>query len=221
MNRLTQRFDELLQEIDGIIAGAQTKRDPLNATTVVFVDSEAFLSWKVKAANAIEKAAGPDAPQSQSFADAGKFGWAGNKSAAESQRAVVRAVRDDHDGGFLVSTRALARAEVFDTELDQAKELLSQGYSVPAAVIARTVLETAMRGLCEQYKVDPGNGKLDFMNAELVKKQVYSVVVQKNVTYMSGVGNSAAHGKHDQYKASDVQAMIDGVTRFLLDFPTA
>lgn len=219
MNRLTQRFDELLREIDDILQGAQWKADPLGGRPSEYVDSHRLLGWQVKAANAIEKAAGAKSPQATSFKDAGKANFVTNKSHAERQRAVVAAVGEDHDGGYLVSARALARSEVFDTELDQAKELLSQGYDLPAAIIARTVLETALRSLCDQHGVQPG--KLDFMNSALVKAQAYSVVVQKNVTFMSGVGNCAAHGKRDQFNASDVQAMIDGVARFLLDFPSA
>jgi hypothetical protein len=44
-------------------------------------------------------------------------------------------------------------------------------YYVAAAVIAGTVLETALRDLCQRNQ--EGLGTLDRMNAELAKKGVY------------------------------------------------
>jgi len=219
MNRLTRRFDELMQEIDGIIRSAKNQPDPLSGRLSEYVDSHAYLTWQVKAGNAIDKAAGSDSPQARRFEEAGKSGWASNKQQAERQRAVLTAVLADYDGGYLAPARSLARAEVFDTELELAKELLDQGYDLPAAIVARTVLETALRGLCDQHGVN--YGKLDLMNSGLAKAQAYSVLVQKKVTALSDVGNSAAHGKRDKFKASDVEEMIDGVTKFVMDFPVA
>lgn len=219
MNRLTRRFDELIQEIDRILRTAQTRPDPLSGRLAEYVDSHAYLAWQVNAANAIDKAAGVDSPQARRFEEAGKSGWDSNKQQAEKQKAVLTAVRADHDGGYLTSARSLARAEVFDTELELAKELLNQGYDLPAAIVARTVLETALRGLCDQHGVS--YGKLDLMNSALAKVQAYSGLVQKKITALADVGNSAAHGKREKFKASDVEEMIEGVSKFVMDFPVA
>lgn len=219
MNKLTQRFDALLLEVDNILENVHGQHDPISGHVEVHVDAIDLLAWQVKAANAIEKAAGPGSPQAASFKAAGNVNFVTNKTHAERQRAVVAAVRDDYDGGFLLPARSLARAEVFDTELELAKELLQQGYDLPAAIVARTVLETALRGLCDQFGIS--HGKLDTMNSALAKAQAYSVLVQKKVTAMSDVGNSAAHGKRDKFNAADVEELISGVERFLLDFPSS
>jgi hypothetical protein len=55
-------------------------------------------------------------------------------------KAVFDTAREDFEGGYLISFRNLVQAEVFESELDQAKELQSAGYKVAAAVIAGVIL---------------------------------------------------------------------------------
>jgi hypothetical protein len=45
------------------------------------------------------------------------------------------------------------------------------------------------------------------------------VLVQKQITWLSGIGNDAAHGH--PVKNADVEAMIAEVRRFVTDHPTA
>jgi hypothetical protein len=128
--------------------------------------------------------------------------------------AVFSAAREDFDGGYLTSIRSLVQAELFDSELDQSKELLKSGYKVPAAVIAGTVLETALRELCDRNNNIP-HGKLDKMNADLARAGVYNANQLKRITAIAGIRNSAAHGKPDQFTDDDVEGMIEDVERFL------
>ena len=220
MNLLSKRFTELLAEAD-IILGAHTMAySEWRQKHVPQIDENKSLGWRLKATNAIEKTAGVDSTHSRQFKKAGTVhGYETEFDILKRQRAVLEAVKDDHDGGFLSSARSLARAEVFDTELEVATELLQQGYKLASAVIARTVLETTLRGLCDMHGVPLG--KLDTMNAALVKQQVYSVMVQKKVTWLSDIGNSAAHGKPEKFSEEDVADMMTAVERFVADFPNA
>jgi hypothetical protein len=69
------------------------------------------------------------------------------------------------------------QAEVFESELDQSKELQSASYKVAAAAIAGVVLETTLRQLCTDRGIT--FGKLDKMNADLAKSGVYTVLYKK------------------------------------------
>lgn len=219
MNLLSKRFTELLNEADVILASHKMEYSEFFQKQRPQVDGNKFLGWQLKATNAIEKTAGIDSAHARQFAEAGKHDFDTNFDLLQRQRAVLEAVKDDHDGGYLSSARSLARAEVFDTELELAQELLRQGYKLPSAVVARTVLETALRGLCDLHGLPVG--KLDVMNASLTKQQVYSVMVQKKVTWLADIGNSAAHAKPEKFSEQDVAEMIDGVTKFIADFPSA
>jgi hypothetical protein len=128
-------------------------------------------------------------------------------------KAVFLALHEDFQGGYLHSLRNLVQAEVFDSELEQANELLNKGYKTAAAVIAGTVLETTLRELCCQQQI--ASSKLDKMNADLAKRNVYNANQAKRITAMAGVRNNAAHGKPNEFSDGDVKTMIDDVERFL------
>lgn len=130
-------------------------------------------------------------------------------------KAVFLAAREDFEGGYLSSVRTLVQAEVFDSELEQAEELLKGGYVTAAAVIAGVVLETALRELCDQASIP--YGKLDKMNVDLVKVGIYNKLVQKRITAHADIRNSAAHGKPEEFTEQDVSAMLQEVGKFLAD----
>jgi hypothetical protein len=178
-----------------------------------------LLKWKVKAKNLLEQVAGANSQHFKYFADAeSSSGFGTNFDALKSLKAVFLAAKEDCEGGGLVSARSLAQAEVFDTELEQAEELCASGYMVAAAVIAGTVLETALRAHCDVHGVP--YGKLDKMNADLAKAGIYDKNMQKRITALAGIRNSAAHGEGGSLKREDVAAMIGDVRRFLTDHPT-
>jgi len=131
-------------------------------------------------------------------------------------KAIFSAAKEDFHGGYLSSVRALVQAEVFDSELEQANELLSSGYCAAAAVIAGVFLETALRDLCDRNGIP--HGKLDKMNADLAKASVYNILNQKRITALADIRNSAAHGKPDTFTNQDVDSMIKDVNRFLSDY---
>lgn len=178
------------------------------------VDSEAFAEWKVKAKNLLSAACGKDSEHYVAFVKNEKSqGFSGSWSIYCGLRPIFRAAREDYEGGYIISVKALVQAEVFDAELDQASELLRAGYPLPAAVVAGVVLETSMRDLCDRTSIDIG--KLDKMNADLAKAGVYNKLQQKRITAIAGIRNSAAHGNTDEFEPEDVQSMISDIERFL------
>jgi hypothetical protein len=136
-----------------------------------------------------------------------------NFSGLKELKAVFLAAKEDYEGGYMNSFRNLVQAEVFDGELDQARELLSGGYSSAAAVVAGVVLETTLRQLCTDKGIPIG--KLDRMNTELAKAGTYNLLVQKRITALADIRNNAAHGHPEQFKENDVSDMISYVESFV------
>jgi hypothetical protein len=126
---------------------------------------------------------------------------------------ILNAAKEDFEGGYLSSIRNLVQAEVYDIELDQARELLSSKYKTAAAVIAGVVLETTLRQLCIDHGL--AAGKLDRMNADLAKKGCYNSLVQKRITALADLRNKAAHGHSEQFIESDVAEMINYIEGFV------
>jgi hypothetical protein len=109
---------------------------------------------------------------------------------------VLKAAKDDYENGYLFDTRQLIQAEVFDTFLDQAEYLCTNGYHAPAAVVGGSVLENGLRELCIRLGLPLApTPKLDTMNADLAKAGAYNLLTQKQITALADLRNKAAHGK--------------------------
>lgn len=214
MTRLHQkRFDELQAQATDIAATQQSKHSEYTGSYKE-IDAERLLAWTVKVKNLIANACGTDAEHYRAVVAADEpQSYEDNVAKFKRVRSVFLAAKEDFEGGYLLSMRALVQAEVFSTELDQARELLTAGYAAAAAVITGVVLETNLRELCTRHSLMAG--KLERMNADLVKAGAYNVLVQKKITAIAAIRNSAAHGNTSEFKPSDVAAMLADVERLL------
>lgn len=210
---LKKRFAELLSQADEVAATKQSKHSEY-VGLYEQVDPDLLLGWCVKARNLLASACGKDSEHFSSFVEAEKPGpYESNPTILSRLRAVFLAAKEDFEGGYLSSVRNLIQAEVFSTELEQARELLAAGYRVPSAVISGVVLETNLRALCEARDLTPG--KLDKMNADLAKAGQYNSLVQKRITALAAIRNSAAHGNSADFNDKDVLSMIEEVERLV------
>src|SRR6202142_4567009 len=147
IQKLSERFDQLSNEISSIDATRKTHHGDLGVS--ITVDDELLLTWKVKVKNLLVAACGNDSQHYQEFIEAEKItGWQSNHDAFKRMKAVFAAAMEDYKGGFLTSVKTLVQAEVFGSELEQAQELHSSGYKLASAVVAGVVRETALRDLC-------------------------------------------------------------------------
>lgn len=132
---------------------------------------------------------------------------------------VFESAYEDFKSDLLEDTKAIITAEIFTDFIEQAEYLLSEGYELPAAVLMRGVLEDSLRTLCKKAQIVLSEkSKLDWMNTELAKAEVYNTNVQKQVTAWAGIGNSAAHMKIDEFSETNVKNMISGVINFNATF---
>jgi hypothetical protein len=215
-NLLNKRFAELREQADEVM-GSEKIYNRVRETNDI--DSNTVLNWEIKAKSLIGQACGPDSEHAKAFESASEGGmYSTNLKNMKRMISVFDAAQEDFVGGYLKSTRSLVQAEVFGSELEQAAELLKSGYSVPAAVVAGTVLETCLRELCDRNGIQ--HGKLDKMNGDLTKAGAYNAIAQKRITYLAAVRNSAAHGKKNEFEQYDVAAMIDEIERFVSQYLT-
>lgn len=213
LKKLSYRFDQLYSEVPAIEATITHYRSDFGDYTKM--DDEAALTWKVKVKNLLVATCGKESQHYLEFLEAEKLGsYESSSDAFKRMKSVLNAAMDDYKNGYLTSIKNLIQADVFDSELEQAEELLSNGYKLAAAVIAGVVLETALRDLCLREGLSLG--KLDKMNADLAKADVYNKLQQKRITALADIRNSAAHGKSDEFSENDVTAMIRDIEQFLI-----
>ncbi|WP_409409504.1 hypothetical protein AAE485_03340 [Acidithiobacillus ferriphilus] len=210
-----QRFGELQQQLEHIESTRHKKRlEHLNNLEVDMVDSEALSEWKVKTKSLLINSCGVDSEHYKEFIKAEKPGVMDTTYEVLLRiRPIFKAAKEDYEGGYLTSVRSLVQAEVFDSVLEQASELLLSGYHTAAAVIAGVALETALRELCDRNTIK--HGMMNTMNDSLAKAGIYNKNQQKRITALAGIRNSAAHGKPDEFNSENVKSMIQEVEQFL------
>jgi hypothetical protein len=141
---------------------------------------------------------------------------------------VVKALRDDYAAGYMKTIRQEINADLFSDFLEMATYLLTEErLKQPAAVLAGGVLEEHIRKLCELSGIRCSTGedpsarpkRLDALNSELGKANVYGKNDQKQITAWCGIRNSAAHAHYGEFDERQVSAMIDGIRNFIVRFP--
>ncbi|PKG46962.1 MULTISPECIES: DUF4145 domain-containing protein [Halomonadaceae] len=211
--KISKRFIELEAQAEKVAATHKTSHSEMFGRSDN-VDSDVFLEWRVKVKNLMVKVGGENSEHYKEFSKAEEdSSWSGSLTKFKALKAVFLATKEDFDGGYLSSYKAIVQAEVFDTELEQAYELLKSGYYVAAAVIGGVVLETALRELCDREGI--AHGKMDKMNADLTKAGTYTKIVQKHITAFAGIRNSAAHGNTEEFSKSDVEKMLTSIEQFI------
>ncbi len=132
---------------------------------------------------------------------------------------VLEAAQRDFEAGILFDMRALITAEVLGDFIEQSEALLKAGYHVPAASLAGAVLEDTLRKLYEKHSVTiPASSKIDGLNVELARADVYDKLVQKRITALADIRNNADHGHFDKFTKSDVEDMVKWVRSFSADY---
>jgi hypothetical protein len=148
----------------------------------------------------------------------------------EKALAELVGVRESFERGFLDDLVVKIESEIAADYMGQAENLLRTGLHgkydhVPAAVLAGAVLERALRMLCQQQEppiageTAAGNPKtMNLLTEDLKKAGLYNELKAKQLRAWAGIRNHAAHGEFDQFKATDVEQMIQGINSFLGDY---
>jgi hypothetical protein len=221
---MADAVDKVRKRLDEMIArGAQNLLGKQQGDwgNEYLADQAAYEQWRISAKTVV-RTLDPEGHHSKDFeaVDAKPVGTAFSyPRKLERQLAILKALREDFDGGYLPNIRGLVRAEVFSDFMDQARHLFDEGYWQPVPVIVGAVLEDHLRKLCAKHPtiVLSAKPKLDGMNADLAKAGEYGVLEQKQITVWADIRNKAAHGKWTEYKNEQVEAMIRDVPRFLID----
>lgn len=174
----------------------------------------AFARWGTSVLSLLQRSFGEESIQYTNFHELYKSfrEW---ESEFENCKAIFLSAKEDYEGGYLFNFRSLVKAEVLDDAFEQAKELLASGYKDPACILAGVSLEVALKDLCSRQGI--AIGKLDKMNTELTKANVYNLAKQKQITAWADLRNKAAHGDWTAYTGADVEDMIKGIERFVAD----
>jgi hypothetical protein len=218
LDDLIGRADELIQLGEHALAGA--RRGDFGTS----VDSSIFTQLRAASLSFIEKVFG----RSQSYySEFDEKVVDSTDYYVKYALGILRAIKAELVGGWLVTTRGIISSEVFADFLEMSGHLLDEKYKDPAAVMIGSVLEEHLRQLSDKVGIpreQAVNGrnvprKADSLNADLVKAGTYGVLDQKSVTAWLDLRNKAAHGRYSEYTPEQVGLMLDGVRNFIARVP--
>jgi hypothetical protein len=127
---------------------------------------------------------------------------------------VLKGALNDLKDGFLLGQELLVASEVFDSLLEQAKYLSESGNKDLAAMLARVVIENALRRIARQEKIDDTQ-RVAKINDDFKKADRYSEPMRSQIQAWLAIGNSAAHGDFNDYDEKQVKSMTEGIRGFL------
>jgi hypothetical protein len=142
-----------------------------------------------------------------------------NKEEFDKVSAVLDSIANALAKGRLSTVEEVVSAEVLGDLLEHAEELLKSKFNLAAAIILRAVLEERLRKLCSSNSCTPTAQRptIESFKQSLYATQVIDKLVVKDVDWMVGVGNAAAHHL-PEYKDEDVPQLYQRVTAFLTRF---
>jgi hypothetical protein len=216
--RISSRLQELIEEGNAVAAlERQSPGDP--SSYIHDRDKVRLQAWLSNVLNIIEATFGASSPQYRHLRELMPNGPYHVSHAYEVFPIVglLSGAQGDLKAGFLRDQEQLIAADVFVSVLEQAVELNRLGYKDPSAVLMRVVLEDALRRLAKKNGIN-SDQKASALNDELKKASVYPQPQWRLVQAWLDIGNSAAHGKFEQYGTEGVSAAIHGVEQFLITY---
>lgn len=198
----------LIEEGDAVLATSkQSQRDR------DIVDSKMFAKW-LAGCRGLMQLLGNYAPAwDECFEQSAEFYYI---QRAETMHSTLQAIQESVEEGLLIQLEDIVSAEIFNSLLEQAEYLLSEGYFLPAGVLGRAVLEEHLRNWCDHAECSPGNKRptLNDYNMKLYTEKHYNTSIMKHVDSMAAVGNDAAHN-NEELEKTDVERLLRDVREFL------
>lgn len=110
----------------------------------------------------------------------------------------------------LTDIRSVLQADLFDSELDAANNLLSNGHVRAAGSLAGVVLEGHLKNLCIKYQVQlpkPNSALSDYYQ-ELYKSKIIDNTQRARLEYLGTIRNLCSHKKDREPTKQEVSDLI-------------
>lgn len=216
--KLVQKIDKLLALAEEIKGTQKPSSRPgvTDLTTRAYVNLELFEQWRTRSIILIEYNFGKNSFYFENF-----------KKQVESHRieqiekgvAILQAMKDDLQEGFLEDLHELIAAEVFTDFLDMADYLIEKKYKDPAVFVASCVLEDSLRRLSDKNKiVIKREDNIGSLNQKLLQGKIYNKNVFGQVQAWQKIRDSANHGKWEEYTLQDAEDLCKWVRRFVSEY---
>ncbi len=136
------------------------------------------------------------------------------KSLFENQLGIVKAAKRRFESS-LFDIKQLVQADLFDSELDAARELNKKGFVRGAGAIAGVVLEGHLSQVCKNHKIGVTKKKptIHDYNQRLKDNDIIGVSNWRSIQRLADLRNSCDHDKNSEPTKEEIKELIDGVEK--------
>jgi len=115
----------------------------------------------------------------------------------------------------LFDIKQLVQADLFDSELDVARELNKKGFARAAGAVAGVVLESHLSQVCENHKikVSKKNPSINDYNQLLKDNNVIEIPDWRFIQHLADLRNLCDHDKKREPKKEEIEELINGVEK--------
>jgi len=188
-------------------------RPPLGVIDKDYVNRDPFYQWRAGTLSFLKTVFGDNSTHFQEFQQhcLGSY----YNDALQGQ-AILKAAKEDIEGGYLKKVEDLVAADIFTDFLEMAEYLLEQGYKDPAASLIGAVLEDGLRKIAKNSGITlKSKENISSLNHKIADAKIYNRLVQKNIAVWNEIRDKADHGEFLEYDADSVKDMCTGVRDFL------
>jgi len=134
----------------------------------------------------------------------------------EQQLAILKAAQGRFDSS-LFEIRQLVQADLFDSEIDSARELLKGKFYRAAGIVAGVVLEKHLLQVCSdhQVKITKKNPTISELNDLLKSSSVIDVPQWRFISMLGDIRNICGHHKGNEPTATQTEDLIAGADKVI------
>ena len=116
----------------------------------------------------------------------------------------------------LFNIAQLTRADLFDSELDAARELLKAGFTRPAGIMGGVVLEKHLAQVCNNHGIEAKQKPtISSLNDALKNAGIFDIPSWRQVQRLGDLRNLCGQGKEREPTKDEVTELIDGTEKFI------
>lgn len=134
----------------------------------------------------------------------------------DQQIAIVESIKRRFESS-LFDIKQLVQADLFDSELGAARELLKNKFTRGSGAIAGVVLEGHLAQVCENHavKLTKKNPSISDYNQALKDANVIETAQWRFHQHLGDIRNKCDHSKTDEPTVDEVKDFIDGVAKVI------
>ena len=132
------------------------------------------------------------------------------------QRGILKSARARLES-VLFNMQEILQADMFDNEIDAAKELAKKGYLRGAGAIAGVVLEQHLSHVCSKHglKMKKKDPSINDFNDLLKKQDIIETPKWRSIQFLADLRNLCGHDKDHEPTKDDVNKLISGVSEVI------